>query len=221
MELKEAVKGRRSIRCFKDNEVPQAMISEIVEQARWAPSWGNTQPCELFILTGDPLKRFKEANRRHVTENVPTSSEIPMPEQWPTVLKNRYMGVGKQVLSSQGIGREDKDLRNRYYADMFSLFNAPCLIVTCIPRSLSVEYAMLDAGLLNQTLCLLAHGRGLGTIMLAAAVRHPGVLRSVAPIPKDRRIVIGTALGYPDLDAPINQFERERAPLDEVAIWVG
>jgi len=47
MELREAIKGRRSIRKFKPVEVPRSLMEEIMEEARWSPSWGNTQPWEF------------------------------------------------------------------------------------------------------------------------------------------------------------------------------
>jgi hypothetical protein len=56
--------------------------------------------------------------------------------------------------------------------------------------------------------------------MLAAAVRHPEIARELLPIPEDRVIVIGAALGYPDMEPPVNQFERERATLDEFVRWI-
>ena len=131
-----------------------------------------------------------------------------------------FIGASRVRIKHLENGREDKAARNKYYGDMFSLFGAPCLIVSCIHSTLSREYAMLDIGLINQTICLLAHDRGLGTIMLAAAARYPHLLRSLLPIPADRTIVIGTAIGYPDGDAPVNNFERQRAPLDDLVTWV-
>ena len=39
MDIEKAVKERRSIRMFKPEEVPQEIIREILDKARWAPSW--------------------------------------------------------------------------------------------------------------------------------------------------------------------------------------
>ena len=80
---------------------------------------------------------------------------------------------------------------------------------------------MLDIGLIMQTICLLAHDKGLGTCMLAASVRYPGLLREILPIHEDQVAVIGTALGYPDWESPVNHFERKRSDLDEFVTWVG
>ncbi|MFO7987305.1 MAG: nitroreductase family protein [Desulfatiglandaceae bacterium] len=112
------------------------------------------------------------------------------------------------------------EARNQYYGEMFALFDAPCMILVCFPKSLHMEYAMLDVGLLMQTVCLLAHDRGLGTCILAGSVRYPWLLREMLPIPEDRVVVIGTAMGYPDWASSVNHFERQRAELDEFVAWV-
>jgi nitroreductase len=220
MELEAAVRGRRSIRKFTERKVPGFLIDEILDAARWAPSWGNTQPWEFTVLTGAPLAAFKEANERMFSEGLAATPDVPMPEAWPSPLKNRYGELGKTMLELMGIDRADKEARNLLYARMAGLFGASCLIVATIPRGVLVEYALLDVGLVVQTICLLAHARGLGTCIMAAAVRYPDVLRKVASIPDDRRIVAGIALGYPDPDDPLNRFERTRAEAREVVRWV-
>jgi len=221
MDIAAAVKERRSIRKFKPDPVPRELISEIIEKACWSPSWGNTQPWELYVVSGEPLEKFKKANRERCLADESPTPEIAMPEIWPDILKKRYVDVGKSVLYSLSIDREDVGSRNQYYADMFNLFGAPCMVLVCLGKSLKVEYAMLDVGLIMQTICLLAHDKGLGTCMLAASVRYPGLLREILPIPEDRVIVIGTAMGYPDTESPVNNFERKRAELDEFVTWLG
>ncbi len=219
MDVSAAVQQRRSIRRFKPDPIPRETLEEILQAARWSPSWGNTQSWEFYVLTGEVLERFKAANRESCLRGDPTHPDIAMPESWPKFLKRRYVDVGKQVLACQGIAREDQAARQRYYGEMFALFGAPCLILTCVPRDCVLAYAMLDVGLINQSLCLLAHERGLGTIMLAAAVRYPSLIRRLVPVPEDRLIAIGTALGYPDWEAPVNRFQRKRASLEELVTW--
>jgi nitroreductase len=220
MELETAVRGRRSIRKFTSRKVPGVVVDEILDAARWSPSWGNTQPWEFTVLTGEPLAAFKEACARMLAEGLAFAPDVPMPESWPSALKGRYNELGKSLLDMLGIRREDKDARSQLSARMTGLFDAPCLIVACIPRDVLVEYAMLDVGLVVQTICLLAHARGLGTCIMAAAVRYPDLLRKIASIPDDRRIAVGIALGYPDPDYPLNRFERERAEPREIVHWV-
>lgn len=220
MELEAAVRGRRSIRKFTEKKVPGVLVEEILEAARWAPSWGNTQPWGFTVLTGAPLEAFKEANERAFAAGLAATPDIPMPESWPAELKARYSDIGKTMLDLMGIDRADKDARNRLYANMAGLFGAPCLIVATIPRGVLAEYALLDVGLVIQTICLLAHAKGLGTCIMAAAVRYPDLLRRTAFIPEELRIVAAIAVGWPDPEYPLNRFARKRADLRDLIRWI-
>lgn len=220
MEVAAAIKGRRSIRKFKSQDVPKNVITEILDTARWSPSWGNTQPWSLYVLTGKTLARFKEMNLQQTLAGAPIASDVPMLEKWPDAMKARYGELGKVVLSAQGIKREDKAGRDKYYQDMVIGFDAPCMILACISRDNLVEYQMLDIGLIAQSICLAAHDKGLGTCLLAAAARYSAEIRKIAAIPGDRKIVVGIALGYPDPSFPLNTFDRQRAGLDEIVHWM-
>ena len=52
MEVLEAIKTRRSIRKYKATPVDDKTIELVLEAARWAPSWDNTQ-CWRFIVVRD------------------------------------------------------------------------------------------------------------------------------------------------------------------------
>ncbi|MFC1876084.1 nitroreductase [Thermodesulfobacteriota bacterium] len=220
MELREAILRRRSIRKFFKKDVPEELIKEILTDAQWAPSWGNTQPWEIMVITGPPLKEFKQKNKDALFSGIKPKPEIQMPEVFPSQLKQRYVDVGKNVLQSLSIDRKDLDGRLNYYGDMFYLFDAPAMILFLLDKNVLLEYAMLDIGLFLQTLLLSAHAKGLGAIVLAASVNYPDILRSLFPIDENRTIVIGVALGWPDREAPVNCFERQRAPFDETVTWI-
>jgi nitroreductase len=53
MDLMEAIKGRRSIRKYKPDPVPEGVFHTIMEAVRWSPSWANTQ-CWEVIAVKDP-----------------------------------------------------------------------------------------------------------------------------------------------------------------------
>ena len=146
--------------------------------------------------------------------------DVPMPGKWPKTLKKRYVDVGKSVLTSLSIPREDKIGRMNYYGDMFSLFNATALLIVLVDKDILLEYAMLDVGIFLQAFKLLAHARGLGTISLAASVNYPQIIRKIFNVPESTRIIIGTALGWPNNDLPVNNFERKRDPVEMFVRWV-
>jgi len=220
MELQEAVRNRRSIRQFLAKPVPEAMIRELITDSLWAPSWGNTQPWEIVVVSGEKLEEFKKKNEEALLAGKATQTDIPMPQVWPEAYLNRYKDLGKGVLSSLSIGREDKEARLQHFADMFRLFDAPAVILLNVDKELSLEYAMLDIGIYLQTFCLLAHDRGLGTCIMAALVSFPDLVRELFAIPENKTIVMGAVLGWPDPEAPVNLFERQRGALDEFVKWV-
>ena len=51
-QLDEVIRNRRSIRRFEKREVEAEKLTAILEAARWAPSWGNSQ-CWQFIVVQD------------------------------------------------------------------------------------------------------------------------------------------------------------------------
>jgi len=221
MDLKEAVENRRSIRQFLKEPVPDETIRELISASLWAPSWGNTQPWELVVATGSPLEHFKKENKSALFSGEKPNPDIPMPEVWPPLQKERYVDIGKRVLTALEIPRKDLDGRLKYYGDMFSLFDAPALLLVLLDRELLLEYCMLDVGLFLQSFMLLAFDRGLGTIALAGSVNYPDIVRKCFSLPENKRIVIGVALGYSDTSAPVNTFERKRVSFEASVQWIG
>ena len=220
MELQEAVRERRSIRQFLAKPVSEEIIRDLIADSLWAPSWGNTQPWEIVVVTGEKLAEFKKKNEEALLAGKVAQTDIPMPQVWPDAYLNRYKNLGKSVLSSLAIAREDKEARLQHFARMFGLFDAPAIILVNIDQALSLEYAMLDVGIFLQTFCLLAHDRGLGTCMMAAIVSFPDLVRELFSVPENKTIVMGAILGWPDPEAPVNQFERQRGSWDDFVKWV-
>ncbi|MEE8204531.1 MAG: nitroreductase family protein [Dehalococcoidales bacterium] len=52
MEVLEAIRGRRSTRSYQATPVSDEDLGLVLEAARWAPSWANTQ-CWRFIVVRD------------------------------------------------------------------------------------------------------------------------------------------------------------------------
>jgi len=71
MELQEAIKGRRSIRNFKKQNISEETITQLIEAASHAPSAGNIQPWH-FIIVRNPTTKKKLAesalNQQHVEQ---------------------------------------------------------------------------------------------------------------------------------------------------------
>jgi len=64
MKLSEAIKGRRSIRAFKPQDIPEETVEKLIDAAIHAPSAGNIQPWE-FIIARNPDTKKKLAQAAH------------------------------------------------------------------------------------------------------------------------------------------------------------
>jgi len=73
MELLEAIRTRRSIRRYKSTPVDDKTVELVLEAARWAPSWKNTQ-CWRFIAVRDNNIKSQLANI--TTFNNPSTDAI-------------------------------------------------------------------------------------------------------------------------------------------------
>ncbi len=56
MLLEECIKGRRSVRKFSDQDISQAVLEEIVDLARFSPSWKNTQVPRYHVIKNPQIK---------------------------------------------------------------------------------------------------------------------------------------------------------------------
>jgi len=56
MELRQALRDRRSVRAFQPEPIPQSVLEQLVELANWAPSAGNLQSRD-FIVVRDAATR--------------------------------------------------------------------------------------------------------------------------------------------------------------------
>ena len=68
MELMPAIKGRRAVRRYKTDPVSDEDVEFVLEAARWAPSWANTQ-CWRFIVVRDPQLKERLSNVLKLKEN--------------------------------------------------------------------------------------------------------------------------------------------------------
>lgn len=220
MELREAIRSRRSIRCFLPKPVSREVLEELLSESRWAPSWANSQPWEIVVVTGEPLERFKTANKEALLAGQTSIPDIPMPKRWPGPLQKRVVDLVGSISESLGIGQDDAEGRLDYYARMYYLFDAPALILFLIDKGLALEYAMLEVGIFLQTFLLSAHDAGLGACVFSGTVHCPEIVHRHFAIPDTKLLAIGVVLGWPDMNAPINNFARRRGKLEEFVRWV-
>src|SRR4030042_2161194 len=57
MEIMEAIKGRRSVRAYTSDPVPDGKLNKVLEAIQWAPSWANTQCWEIIVVREKGTKK--------------------------------------------------------------------------------------------------------------------------------------------------------------------
>ena len=55
-DVLDVIKGRRSIRKFKGEAIPEDILLKLFDAARWAPSWANTQCWEFIVIEDSKIK---------------------------------------------------------------------------------------------------------------------------------------------------------------------
>ena len=55
-DLLEIIKSRRSIRKYDSRDVSEAMVDQVLEAIRWAPSWTNCQCWEVVVIRDPAIK---------------------------------------------------------------------------------------------------------------------------------------------------------------------
>lgn len=72
MDAKDCIKGRRSIRKFKDTPVAHDLLQEVIETASYAPSWKHSQIARYTAVEG----ALKDKIARECTEMFPGNGAI-------------------------------------------------------------------------------------------------------------------------------------------------
>ncbi len=72
MTAKECLKGRRSIRKYKETPVSHELLNEIIETASYAPSWKHSQIARYIAVEGE----LKNKIARECTEMFPQNGAI-------------------------------------------------------------------------------------------------------------------------------------------------
>ena len=193
MEFEQTVRRRRMVRSFTGEPVPPAVIDEICDLARRAPTAGNTAGVELLVLEGDDTAAYWD---------VTLPPERRDSFSWPGLLAAPALVV---VWTNLG--------------EYLRRYREPDKVHTGLgdsPQSWPVPYWFVDGGAAVMTMLLAARDRGLGAAFFGMFAHERDVRRKFG-VPPDRRGVGTVAIGHPaDDDRPSLSAGRARPALDEV-----
>lgn len=169
------LRSRRSVRRYRNDQVPREQITRALEAARFAPSGHNSQGIS-YLIVDDPsaLRHVTRLVVEWMRSLVVTQPELASRLHMPGIIKAHENG-------------EDRILRN-----------APVLIAAFAPRNLTP--APVSSNLALEYLELYATTLGLGTCWAGytqVCAQHFAPLVEFLKIPEDCMVTGMMMLGYP------------------------
>ncbi len=214
--LGDLIRGRHSVRSFLPDPVPEDVISDVFDTARWAPSNNNSQPWHVAVVSGAARDELERRLLSLVDEG-----ERPEPAFPPSAAgfgpehqeRSKQNGQGLGML--MGINPNDGEARARMVRRNWSFYGAPHVAFYSLPLTMGVANGV-DLGLFIHTVVVQLTSLGIGACLQGSLAVHPGPVHEIAEIPKGHGIVCGMSFGYPDPSARINEYRTNREPLERV-----
>lgn len=188
--IEELFRTRRSVRRFKPEPLPEALVTRLIEGAITAPSASNKQPWKFLVVQNRELiARMAEAVRaatRLVAQHIPSDSQ-PAFERYG----DYFTRFEQAPLVLVPIFRPLTLLSNLTSAELPA------------PARASIEQLEVDSGLIGTSLALghlllLAHELGLGASGMTGPLVARAELKALLEVPDSWDIVALVPLGYPD-----------------------
>ena len=221
MLFSDVVRARRSVRAFRPDPVPLALVHELLETAALAPSGTNVQPWKVYVAAGEVRDALVREVLAHRDADPPDgAAEFPRTSKRKEPYLSRMRALGKDMYGRLGIAKGDQAASWAQWGRNYAFFDAPVGLIFTVDKDLDAM-SFLDIGMFMQTLMLAAKDRGLDTCAQGAWNMFWTVTRRVLDVPAGEFIVAGMALGYADVAHPVNALAPVREPLDSFAVFKG
>ena len=210
------VANRRSMRAFKPDPVPRAVIEAVMGGAQQAPSNCNTQPWFVHVVTGDTLEQLRATLPTQFAAGE-VALDFPYDGQYDGVYKERQYASATALYDALGISRDEKAARNEWFMRNFTFFDAPAVAFFTLPSQFGLREAC-DLGMYAQTVMLGLVAHGLGSCPQTSLGFMANVIRPALGLGDHEKLMFGLSFGYPT-ETPVNQVQTERAALHDVVTF--
>ncbi len=212
-------KARYSCRAFEPRPVPMCDIQRVLEVARTAPSDCNTQPANMFIVSGRALDGLRAEMYEAASSGLESTSDVPPIAAYAGVFQDRRRECGWELYNAVGIERGDREGSGRQALENFRFFGAPHLAVVTVDKDLA-ERGLFDAGIYLGHFLLAVQSLGIAAVPQGAIAHRSDIIRKHVPIPAELRVVCGVAFGYAMKEHPANSFRTSRAEVSDSVAFV-
>jgi len=211
-ELEELIKGRRSIRQWKKDEIPDELLKKAVELATWAPNGGNFQGWRFIIVEErETIEKMGNAVQSIADKIASWPEAMSWPEDIERYRKNasffRNAPACIGVFSGEYQSPMDKVLVARESFDREAKEILGC--------RRSAPTAIQSGAAAVTTMLLVFHQMGLGAVWLVSPIQAKKEIETLLKVPSNMNLICLIAVGYPD-ESP----QRDRKPVDQVLEFI-
>ncbi|MBI3581204.1 MAG: nitroreductase [Nitrospinae bacterium] len=219
MEAIECILTRKSVRKFRPDAVPRKTLTEVLAAATRSPSYRNSQPWSVDVVSGRKKDELSDMLVGLVEKDVPIMPDIPEPTSWPEAVRERMRTSAERRNRELGVDATKVDSAKMGKLANFRFYGAPHVMFIYQDSVLSL-WSLFDAGCFAQTLMLAANAYGLGTVPQGYLTDYSPDVKRFLGVPQSKRLVLGMSIGYPDASDKAAVFRSDRIPVDEVVRWV-
>ena len=192
MEFNDVIKKRQSTRDFKNTEIDDDVLKEIIEISESAPSWVNSQPWNVYMAKDETLDEIKKEWLERNEKGIKGEPDLPVGH------RTDFSPRGQENMESfiGDIAQYNDDEELEYFNHtQHVMFNAPAIVYLTLPKQ-RTQWSIYDLGGFGMAILLAATDKGIDSIPAYEIAKYPDILRKYLPIPDDEDIIIGIALGY-------------------------
>ncbi|MGY5129080.1 nitroreductase family protein [Streptomyces nigrescens] len=205
------IRGRRAVRAYRPDPVPDTVIAAVFDLAAAAPSHSNTQPWSVDVVSAEARQRLGEALVRAAESGKPTP-DFPL-RPYTGTAADRSSAAGALTHEALGIARGDRPGRRRAFLAGLRFYGAPHVALLSVPANADERMAA-DLGIYAQTLMLAMTAHGVASCPQGVLGFYADAVRSVLG-PSTDKLLFGISFGYPEPGAMAALPVVPRAPLTE------
>ena len=214
---------RHSVRAFLPKSVDREDLEAILSVAARAPSGTNTQPWQVYVLTGETKDGLSDDILATFNDPDALAQHHEEYDYYPSTWVDPYLArrrkVGFDLYGLLGLGRDNQAGMKAQHARNYRFFDAPVGLIFTMDRVMG-QGSLLDYGMFMQNVMLAARARGLDTCPQAAFNQFHRIISQRLNLPASQKVVCAMALGYADMDKIENRLETERVPVSEFAHFI-
>ncbi|MBI5568675.1 MAG: nitroreductase [Desulfomonile tiedjei] len=216
MDLLDTLRGRRSVRAFRDEPISRQLLEQVLLDASHAPSAINMQPWEVHMVVGEERKRLSRRLLRAFGERSLTCAPAST-----RPLADKFMARARECADLMGplIQQMGYDFKGYVNEGSLGFYGAPAVALLFLDDSFGPE-RMTDIGLFAGYLILAAAGHGLASCPIGLVKAYEDEIKDHLNIPESKILLLAVALGFPDPTAAVNEFKSPRVGPQEFVRWV-